>query len=43
MSIFVGSSSSSTPPKQYFDDALIEIKRCKKTMEDLAKMVNVKL
>jgi hypothetical protein len=43
MSIFVTSSTSYTPPKKYFDDGLIEIKRCKKTMEDLAKMVNIKL
>jgi len=43
MSIFVTSSTSYTPPKKYFDDGLIEIKRCKKTMEQLAKMINIKL
>ena len=43
MAIFVTTSTSYTPPQKYFDDGKIEIKRCKKTMEDLATMVDIKL
>jgi hypothetical protein len=43
MSIFVNTSTSYTPPKKYFDDAKIEVKRCKKAMEELAAMVDIKL
>lgn len=43
MSIFVTTSTSYTPPQKYFDDAKIEVKRCKKAMKELAAMVDVKL
>eukprot|EP00586_Coscinodiscus_wailesii_P019436 CAMPEP_0172500228 /NCGR_PEP_ID=MMETSP1066-20121228/135999_1 /TAXON_ID=671091 /ORGANISM="Coscinodiscus wailesii, Strain CCMP2513" /LENGTH=243 /DNA_ID=CAMNT_0013274357 /DNA_START=114 /DNA_END=845 /DNA_ORIENTATION=+ len=43
MAIFVTTSTSYTPPKKYFDDGLIEVKRCKKAMEQLAAMANIKL
>ena len=43
MSIFVNTSTSYTPPQKYFDDAKIEVKRCKKAMKELAAMVDVKL
>lgn len=43
MAIFVTTSTSYTPPKKYFYDAKIEIKRCKQTMEELANMVDMKL
>ena len=43
LAIFVTTSTSYTPPKKYFDDGKIEIKRCKKAMEDLAKMVDIEL
>jgi hypothetical protein len=43
MAIFVSSSSSSTPPSQYFSDAKVEIKRCAKTMQQIAAMVDIKL
>jgi hypothetical protein len=43
MAIFVTTSTSYTPPKKYFDDALIEVKRCKKAMEQVASMVDIKL
>uniref|UniRef100_A0A7S0GFB4 Uncharacterized protein n=1 Tax=Proboscia inermis TaxID=420281 RepID=A0A7S0GFB4_9STRA len=43
MSIFVGSSTSYTPPKKYFDDAKIEVKRCVKSMSELGSMVGIKL
>ena len=43
MSIFVMSSTSYTPPQKYFDDAKIEIKRCKKSMSEVASMVGIKL
>ena len=35
MAIFVSSSSSSTPPQKYFDDAKIEVKRAVLSMKDL--------
>jgi hypothetical protein len=43
MSIFVTSSTSYTPPKKYLDEGKIEVKRCKKAMEQLAAMVDIKL
>ena len=43
MAIFVTTSTSYTPPQKYFNDGLIEIKRCKKSMEELAKMIDIKL
>lgn len=43
MAIFVTTSTSYTPPQKYFNDAKIEIKRCKASMENLAKMVDIKL
>lgn len=43
MAIFVSTSSSSTPPEKYFSDAKIEIQRCKRSIEQMAEMVNIKL
>ena len=43
MAIFVTTSTSYTPPAKYFADAKIEVKRCKKAIELLADMVDVKL
>lgn len=43
MAIFVTSSTSYTPPKKFFDDGLIEVKRCKKAMEEIAAMIHIKL
>ncbi len=43
MAIFVTTSTSYTPPKKYFNDALIEVKRCKKALEEVASMVGVSL
>ena len=43
MAIFVVTSTSSTPPAKYFNDAKIEIKRCAKAMDDLAVMIDLKL
>ena len=43
MAIFVTTSSSSTPPQKYFDDAKIEIKRGIQAMRDIAAMIDVKL
>ncbi|GFH48515.1 hypothetical protein CTEN210_04991 [Chaetoceros tenuissimus] len=43
MAIFVTTSTSYTPPQKYFNDGLIEIKRCKKSMEELARMIDIKL
>eukprot|EP00560_Eucampia_antarctica_P009460 CAMPEP_0197830748 /NCGR_PEP_ID=MMETSP1437-20131217/7365_1 /TAXON_ID=49252 ORGANISM="Eucampia antarctica, Strain CCMP1452" /NCGR_SAMPLE_ID=MMETSP1437 /ASSEMBLY_ACC=CAM_ASM_001096 /LENGTH=59 /DNA_ID=CAMNT_0043433333 /DNA_START=47 /DNA_END=226 /DNA_ORIENTATION=- len=43
MAIFVSSSSSSTPPTQYYSDAKTEIKRCVKTMDELFTILNIKL
>jgi hypothetical protein len=42
MAIFVSSSSSSTPPQRYFDDAKIEVKRAVISMKDLAEQLNIK-
>jgi hypothetical protein len=42
MAIFVSSSSSSTPPQRYFDDAKIEVKRAVKSMKVLAEQLDVK-
>jgi len=43
MSIFVSTSTSYTPPKKYFDDAKVEVKRCKKAMNEVAQMVGITL
>lgn len=43
MAIFVTTSTSYTPPKKYFDDGKIEVKRCKQAMEQIAAMVDIKL
>ncbi len=43
MAIFVTTSTSYTPPKKYFDDGKIEVKRCKAAMEQVADMVGIKL
>lgn len=43
MAIFVTTSTSYTPPKKYFDDGKIEVKRCKKSMEQIAAMVGIEL
>lgn len=42
MAIFVTTSSSSTPPQKYFDDAKIEVKRAQQSMKDLAAQLNIK-
>ena len=42
MAIFVTTSTSYTPPEKYFNDAKIEIERCRKNMDELAAMINIK-
>jgi hypothetical protein len=42
MAIFVSSSSSSTPPQRYFDDAKIEVKRAVQSMKDLVEQLDIK-
>jgi hypothetical protein len=41
MAIFVSSSSSSTPPEQYFREAKIEVKRALKSLKDLEGQLNI--
>ena len=42
MAIFVTTSSSGTPPEKYFSDALVEIKRCIKAMDEVARQIDLK-
>jgi hypothetical protein len=43
MAIFTTSSTSGVSPAKYFSDAKIEIKRCAKSMDELAAMIPLKL
>lgn len=42
MAIFVSTSSSSTPPEKYFEDARIESKRALQAMNELAEQIDMK-
>eukprot|EP00531_Pseudo-nitzschia_arenysensis_P010996 CAMPEP_0116135228 /NCGR_PEP_ID=MMETSP0329-20121206/11080_1 /TAXON_ID=697910 /ORGANISM="Pseudo-nitzschia arenysensis, Strain B593" /LENGTH=216 /DNA_ID=CAMNT_0003630017 /DNA_START=105 /DNA_END=755 /DNA_ORIENTATION=+ len=42
MAIFTESSTSGVPPKKYFDDAKIEVKRAIASMQEIAKQLNIK-
>ena len=42
MAIFTESSTSGVPPKKYFDDAKIEVKRAIASMQEIAKQLDIK-
>ncbi len=42
MAIFTESSTSGVPPKKYFDDAKIEVKRAIASMQEIAKQLDIR-
>ncbi len=42
MAIFTETSTSGVPPKKYFEDAKIEVKRASASMQEIAKQLNIK-